>query len=276
MGLADADAWPAAEVPEPPRLADKDEQGPGGFYWKFDAKIKQLEEYADANSKYLGELHRRYVAPHAGMHAELVHEIRAQQAHHHATVLPQLDALRASVRALQRDMHLTMTKVDVVEGWVTWVLVCCAYLAMVYVVLAVAKAAWLAVRRVLASSASHSATLTGGHVHVPGASPAPVAWRRSMSSAPSDQAATRRFPLHKSTIHSLDLPDPRSRALCVHAWPGLAWPGLAAQHKACPWLTLYSFRAGPRRRSGMREHWRGLAWRVSPRMKASPPTATQT
>jgi hypothetical protein len=115
--------------------------------------------------------------------------------------MPQLDALRASLRALQRDLHLTKTKVDVVEGWVTWVLVCCAYLALVYAVLAVGKVAWLAVWRLWASPRPKDDTQSR-------------VFRRSMSTN-QDNIPSRRYPLHKSTIHSLDLPDPRSRALYV-------------------------------------------------------------
>ena len=58
-------------VPPPPRLPEGDEQEKN-IYSKFDKKIRQLEAYADSNSKYLEDLHARYVSPHTSMQAELI------------------------------------------------------------------------------------------------------------------------------------------------------------------------------------------------------------
>lgn len=45
-GMRDGPEWKErvwTDDIQPPRLSDTDEQGPGGIYWKFDAKIRQLE-----------------------------------------------------------------------------------------------------------------------------------------------------------------------------------------------------------------------------------------
>ncbi|KNC73498.1 hypothetical protein SARC_13944, partial [Sphaeroforma arctica JP610] len=58
---------------QPPKLElGEDEEQPGGVFWKFDAKMQLLEAYAEENSRYLEELHERYVVPHAAMHTASV------------------------------------------------------------------------------------------------------------------------------------------------------------------------------------------------------------
>eukprot|EP01134_Creolimax_fragrantissima_P007263 CFRG7263T1 len=194
----------------PPKLdLREDNDGPGGVFWKFDAKMQLLEAYAEENSRYLEELHERYVAPHTAMHTasvlKLSQALRKQHALIHQTIIPQIEELQHTWLVQYNDLGLVKTKMDVMEDWGRWGFTVTVCIAILYSLLTMCVYAgrflmtFFSRKQVKLNTTkrvTHRANSSDGTIDLlmNGIKPQP-----------------RLLP-HKSTIQSLDLNDPNGRS----------------------------------------------------------------